>query len=121
MTEKVNLPCAWLAEDLARDKSWIRPFTDAEIAEVEEALRYSKSKGLAEQAVTAEDFPLPTLSGTLKKICRDLDTGTGVVMLRGFPVANYSYDDLRRMYWGMGRHMGSLECQNTKGEYMQEI
>lgn len=121
MLEKVNLPCAWLAEDLARDNSWVRPFSDDDIAELEEALRYSKSKSLGEQEVTAADFPLPKLSESLKNVCRDLESGTGVVMLRGFPVEDYSYEDLRRIYWGMGQHMGSLECQNTKGEYMQEI
>lgn len=121
MSAKVDLPCAWTAEDLAQDKSWLRNFTAAEIAELDAALKHSKSKGLAEQEVTADDFPLPTLAGTLRQCLKDLETGTGVLLMRGFPVADYSYEDIRRMYWGMGRHMGALECQNTKGEYMQEI
>ena len=41
--------------------------------------------------------------------------------MRGFPVERYNTDELRRLYWGMGAHMGTAESQNIDGELMQDI
>jgi hypothetical protein len=41
--------------------------------------------------------------------------------LKGFPVANHSEDDLRRMYWGLGTHLGTPVFQNRSGELMRAI
>jgi hypothetical protein len=118
---KLDLPCAWTPAELEKDTSWIRVLSDGEVAELEAALRYSKEKGLAEQDVTKEDFPLPTLGPALDKVIDALEFGRGIVLLRGVPVERYRYEDIRRMYWGLGTHMGSFESQNIKGELMQEI
>ena len=118
---RIDLPCAWKSADLEKNSSWIRVLGDAEIAELEAALAATKGSGLAEQAVGKSDFPLPTLGPALAEIVDELEFGRGIVLLRGFPVDRYGYEDIRRMYWGLGTHLGSFESQNIKGELMQEI
>lgn len=118
---RLDLPCAWKSDDLEKDTSWIRALSDAEVAELEAALETSKAKGLAGHAVAKTEFPLPTLGPALDEIVDELEFGRGIVLLRGFPVDRYGYEDIRRMYWGLGTHLGSFESQNIKGELMQEI
>jgi hypothetical protein len=118
---KIDHPCVWTSAELDRDPSWIWRFTDAELAELDTALQSSKAKGLTEQSVTKVDFPLPTFSRKLDRLLDELEHGRGVVLMRGFPVDRYSEADVRRIYWGMGVHLGELQSQNTKGEYMQEV
>jgi hypothetical protein len=118
---KINHPSAWKSADIEGDTSWIWSFTEAELAELDAALRYSKARGLAEQDVTKADFPLPILSVKLDQLLSELEQGRGLILLRGFPVERYEEADIRRMYWGMGTHLGVLESQNIKGEHMQEV
>ena len=118
---RVDLPCAWYGRDLARSDDWIWPFDDACVRELDAALRRSKAAGLAEQAITRDDFPIPEFGEQLAKMLHELEFGRGFVLMRGFPVERYDYADLRRIYWGIGTHIGTAESQNIKGELIQDI
>lgn len=118
---RVDLPCAWYGKDFENDESWIWPIQPEHVAEIDAALRHSKAKGLAEQQVTTEDFPIPGFAEVLRELIDELEYGRGFVLMRGFPVDRYSYEDLRRIYWGIGAHMGTAQSQNIKGELIQEI
>jgi hypothetical protein len=43
------------------------------------------------------------------------------VVLRGLPVERYAPDDLRRIWFGLGSHLGRPVFQNRRGELMREI
>lgn len=119
--QRIDLPCAWYSAELYRDTSWIWPIEARHVDEIDAALRHSKAKGLDEHAATAADFPLPTFSKVLRDLLHELEHGRGIVLMRGFPVERYAYADLRRIYWGIGAHMGRAESQNILGELMQEV
>lgn len=118
---RVDQPCAWYGKDLREDTSWIWHIEPAHVAEMDAALKQSKTRGLAEQEVTKEDFPIPGFAAELARMVHELEYGRGFVLMRGFPVENYDYEDLRRIYWGIGLHIGGAESQNIKGELIQEI
>ncbi len=119
--QRIELPCAWYRNELEADTSWIWPFEKEHIEELDAALRLSKEAGLTPFAVTKKDFPLPGFANVLDALLDELEFGRGVVLMRGFPVERYSEDDLRRLYWGIGTHMGGAESQNIDGELMQDI
>lgn len=118
---RIDHPCAWTRAELEADPSWIWPFQPDQLEELDAALRLSKEAGLAPFAVTKSDFPLPTFGKTLDALLDALERGRGVVLMRGFPVERYEVDDLRRLYWGIGTHLGGAESQNIDGELMQDI
>ena len=118
---RVELPCAWYRQELEADKSWIWSFEKEHIEELDAALRLSQEKGLDIFEVTKDDFPLPSFGKILDALLEELEHGRGVVLMRGFPVERYNTDELRRLYWGMGAHMGTAESQNIDGELMQDI
>ena len=114
-------PAAWLGPDLARSTDWIRPFSAAAVAELDGALAAVKARGLAWRDITRKDFPLPGFGAELAAVAHELEHGRGVVLLRGFPVERYTEDELRRLYWGIGTHLGTPRYQNAHGELIGEV
>ena len=41
--------------------------------------------------------------------------------LRGLPAARHDEDDLRRIFWGIGTHLGTARYQNAGGEIIGEV
>ncbi len=121
MTTRTPLtgPCVWQGKDIKDSKRWIRQLTPAHAAELKSALAAVKEKPW--QEIRRADFPLATLEPLLADIRDELENGCGIMKLKGFPVANYSEDDLRRMYWGLGTHLGTPVFQNRSGELMRAI
>ncbi len=115
--QPIHAPYAWKGADLQRRTDWIRPFTPAELEEIDRALQGVKRRGLDWVDVTREDFPLPAFSAELARIAVELETGRGMILLRGLPLA-YSPEDLRMVYWGIGAHLGTAVSQGGRGELL---
>jgi hypothetical protein len=113
----IDAPFAWKGADLQCRTDWIRRFGPAELAEIDAALQAVKRRGLDWIDVTREEFPLPGFSPELAKIAQELESGRGMILLRGLPLA-YSADDLRLVYWGIGSHLGTAVSQGGRGELL---
>ena len=99
-------PSVWTGTELAASGDWIRSFTNDHIAEIEAALAQVKRLG-AVLGFPKEAFPLPHTAALLADVSHELENGRGAVRLRGLPVNRYAPDDLRRIFWGIGRHLGT--------------
>jgi len=113
----IDAPCAWKGADLQQRTDWIRPFQPAELAEIDAALRAVQRRGLEWVDITRENFPLPGFAAELAAIAQELETGRGMIMLRGLP-QSYTADELRLVYWGLGAHMGTAVSQGGTGELL---
>jgi len=111
----------WHGRDLIAAGDWIWPLDGAAIAEIDAALATAKALRPEWRAMTRADFPLPGLGPTLARLDEELEHGRGVVRLRGLPVARYDEDDLRRIFWGLGLHLGQPRPQNARGEMIGEV
>jgi hypothetical protein len=123
MTSRTPLsgPSAWLGRDIARAKRWIRDLPPAGADELDAALRHVRARGLAWHEMTRESFPLPGVAGFFGDVAAELEDGSGMVKLRGIPVDRYDAEDLRRLYFGIGCHVGTPVFQNRRGELMRDI
>jgi hypothetical protein len=109
----------WYGKDLEQSGAWIRTLTEAHLAEIDAALarvRHRPPFGFGR-----DDFPLPTTAALLAEIGEELENGLGAIRLRGLPVERYSDGDIRRIFWGLGRHLGTPLYQNARGEIMGEV
>lgn len=117
----VDLPSAWYGCDLQNDDGWIWPIEDRHVDELDAALKAVDKAGLKETEITRETFQIPQFSAFVQQMLHELEYGLGFVLMRGFPTERYDYEALRRLYWGIGTHVGAAESQNIKGELMQEV
>ncbi len=114
-------PCTWLGHEVARSTHWIRDLRPGDIAEIEGALAIVERRDLAWHEIKRPDFPLPDLAGLFADIREELECGCGMLKLRGLPVARYDEDQLRKLYYGIGSHLGTPVFQNRSGELMRLI
>src|SRR3546814_16265380 len=71
--------------------------------------------------VTAAEFPLTAATEVLDGVADELESGLGIVKLRGLPVERYSEDELRCIWFGLAHNIGRPAWQNKSGELMRAI
>ncbi len=112
-------PSVWLGSDIKNSKRWIRDLSARHVEELDTALHAVKGRQWSE--IRRSDFPLKGLDDLLGDIANELENGCGIMKLRGFPVDKYGEEDLRRLYFGLGTHLGTPVFQNRSGELMRAI
>ncbi len=111
--------CAWRSGDVGDDYSWA--LTDADRDELVAALEHAEARTSSTLAITADDFPLPTLGPRLADVATELIDGRGVVLIRGLPLDRLGPERTSAVYWGMGRHLGRPWPQNHKGHLLGDV
>jgi hypothetical protein len=109
----------WYGKDLHQSGAWIRTLNDTHLAEIDIALAGARRAPMF--GFGRDEFPLATTAALLAEISDELENGLGAVRLRGLPVERYSDDDIRRIFWGLGCHLGIPLYQNARGEVMGEV
>src|SRR5258708_3461416 len=92
-------PVVWQGNDIKNSTRWIRDLSPAAVTELDAGLKAVKAKGLDWPQITRANFPLSRLDGLLDDIADELENGSGIMKLRGFPVDKYDEADLRRLYF----------------------
>lgn len=106
---------------MERDKGWIHQFTDGEIEEIADALEMAESSGKPLQDLGTEDFPLPTVAAVLARMRVELEDGSGIMLLRGFPTERFTTEQLRTVFWGVGLHTGTAVSQSKRNDYLGDV
>lgn len=121
MTRIIDIPAAWRGPDIAQSDAWVHRFSADEIAEIDAALRHARAAGCTLSTLTREAFPLPTVSKAIAKGREELENGLGLQLYRGFPAEKYGKDDLRFIYWGLGKHIGTAVSQSMRGDLLGDV
>jgi len=98
---------------------WVFTLDAAQVAEIDAALLAVADKPVF--GFGKAEFPLPRTAPLLARVSAELEDGRGAARLRGLPAECYSEDELRRIFWGIGRHLGTAVYQNARGEIMGEV
>ena len=113
----VEGPEVWSGAELTGSEAWIYRLSPPDIEELAAAVRQTMERQLSIMAIGKVDFVLPRLGPVLADILDELVNGRGIVLIKGIPVAAYSREEIARMYWGIGRHIGDPVSQNHKGHW----
>lgn len=121
LRQPVTDATAWKGEDLRHDDSWKYTLSAGDLAELEAARQAVELAGLRWGEFTREQFPLPTFTQRLQEVDEQIRNGRGFMLLRGFPVARYTLDQMKTIYWGLGVHMGSVVSHNAAGDFVAPV
>jgi hypothetical protein len=118
----LDAAAAWMGRDLRTQlqhgtASWCYELSDFDIAELAQAERAAPQE-MAQ--IDRGNFPLPNLAPRLRQWRRQLTSGLGVQVVRGFPVDQPSAW-VRRVFWGLGHHLGEPGGQNPQQELLGEV
>ena len=67
------------------------------------------------------NFALPDAAVFFDEVREELESGCGMVKMCGLDVGRYSQEELRRIWYGIGCHLGTPMYQNRRGELMRDI
>ncbi len=113
--------CNWKSAELNHDQSWKYRLTKDDIKELDIALKHLKSCEIDSFLFSKNYFPLPNLSKKLSEISDYLENNRGIFLLRGFPVEQYSQNDIALMYAGLGAHLGVALRNSIEGELIYNV
>ena len=82
-------------------QQYVRQLTDAAVDDIETAMRDAMSKGLKPHEISKDHFPLRTTAGLLGTAYKDIENGRGFVVLAGWPVDRFSYEENVVAYCGV--------------------
>ncbi|HUS24945.1 MAG TPA: TauD/TfdA family dioxygenase [Candidatus Binatia bacterium] len=117
--EPVKSPAAWRGEDLRGRTDWIVTLSEADVAEIESALRASGDRPM--QQLARADFPLPTLGPRIEAWRDEVHRGRGFVLVRGVPVAKWTVAQSERFFWCFGHWLGTPGAQNPEGDLLGHV
>jgi hypothetical protein len=103
-------PAAWRAADL-RPADWMVPLGAEHAAELEAAL--ATLGGRAPMQVA--EAPLPSLAPVLRDAGQRLDSGRGLVLLRGLPLERLGEERLEAVLCALGAHLGRAVAPEGNG------
>ena len=112
---------AWMAEDMKDQTKWIIQLSAAQLADIDKALKTAQAKGATMATLSKENFPLTEFTELFADCADRLENGLGIVVLRGLPALNYTKDELRMIYWGMGLYLGTGVSQSSKGDLLGDV
>jgi hypothetical protein len=119
LTEPVRDASAWTGASLRQGpEDWVWQLDPSTLEEIDNALAAVKRSGKPVEAITRDDFALPSLTGEFARIARELEHGRGFVQIRGVDAARHDADDLARIFWGVSAHLGTAISQNARGDLL---
>ncbi len=121
LLEPVRGQSAWKSAEFENNDSWIHRFSDADLAEIDVALKGIRARGLSVPDFGREEFPLPRLEEKIYRVIKEVEEGRGFALFRGLPVENYDIETLRIIYWGIGAYFGNPISQNSKGQILADV
>ena len=121
MRAPLSGPDVWTGDELAGAQDWRFRLTPSMLAEIDAALAAVKRRGLGWEAVRREDFPLSQTVTLLADVSRTLEEGRGLAKVTGLAVERYDEEDLRRIWYGIGLHLGTPVSQSQAGLRMKVI
>jgi len=110
----------WLGHEITREQI-SHQLTPEELPILRRLVDRCKASGKSLEQLTREDFSDPALDESLARAVRLMKTGLGLSMITGVPMQDYTLDELRILYWGIGSHFGVAVSQNLEGELMGEV
>ena len=111
----------WRAGEMRNGAGWTSVLKQTEIDTLGAALANARAANIDIDDLTRENFPLPGMEPLFENILAELETGRGLLLVQGFPVAHYSKSDLRYMYVGFCRHLGTTLSQSSGGDHIGDV
>ncbi|KAF7194673.1 Taurine hydroxylase-like protein SAT17 [Pseudocercospora fuligena] len=103
-----------LSSDLVWDNTigetydWTYELNEAELLEIEDALKHFQSLDQPLGFINQETFPLPTLHATLRRFSDEIHNGRGFKVLRGLPVTKHTRRENVIIYAGVSSHVADI-------------
>lgn len=121
LRQPLECRAAWLGKDVKVADDWHYRLCDAEVVELKAAVKHAESTRKPLEKLNKTDFPLPTLTPLINEWRNEIRHGLGFILIRGFPVNEWSEEQASLAYWCLGHHFGIPGAQNPEGDLLGHV
>jgi hypothetical protein len=119
--QSIDEPCAWTRGDLVKSQAYLYCLSNAEAADILDAVDRVEDRGMDIKDIVRQDFDLPVFGPVLEDLREEIIHGRGFVFLRGLPVTGRSRYQQAAAFWGIGSYVGRAVSQNGKGHLLGHV
>jgi len=117
----IPLITQWRGKDFRSKDDVAVDLDPNKVSAVMPAIQAVLSSGKEITSLTLQDVPIESFADQLMEL-RDLILhGRGLAILRGFPVDDYSEDEIAALYWAVGLHLGNPVSQSVMGDRLGHV
>ena len=114
-------PSAWKPESLGGKAAITEALNEAHIEAFDAALAAVKAKGIPVEDIKREDFPLDAIQDSVSHWEQVIQEGRGIIVLSSMPLERYSKDEVAKIYFGLGCHLGQAQSQSQMGDRLGHV
>ncbi len=115
-------PTGWKSADLVNGKADLTiPLSTEQQSGLRTAAQDIVASGQPLDHLTHHIQSMDTLAKTLRRAAHEVDSGRGIVILQGFPLAESSLAEIEVMYWLVGLWFGTPVSQSVLGERLGHV
>jgi hypothetical protein len=119
--QPIDHRAAWTVSELGgRDAIGI-DLEPRHVRALEDGLAALNKAATGHEEITRERFPIDAIADDVAAWRSEMREGRGIVILRGLPVTRYDPEDLKRLYLGLGSHLGRPVSQSNMGDLIGEV
>ena len=119
--QRLDHPAAWTTGNLGSKDDFAIDIKPVHVAAFEAALTHAKHLVDSHKAVTPNTFPLTGIRDDIRDWRDQVQTGCGIVLLRGLPVDRYRVEDLKVLGLGLASHFGRPVSQSAMGDLVGDV
>jgi hypothetical protein len=117
--ELISERCAWSSAAIGGKAGLVCRLTEDHVRAMHALLERTRSMRCED--VTRQVFDHPAINSFLVDVREELANGRGAVIVQSLPKDRYSDEELTRIFWGMGTHLGVAVAQNTAGDRIDHV
>ncbi|HTI80621.1 MAG TPA: TauD/TfdA family dioxygenase, partial [Acetobacteraceae bacterium] len=117
--EVITAPAAWTNRSIGGKAGLTQRLTAAQLAAFDAAL--ARTRHLKPQDAKREDFDHPEIAALVAGLDETIRHGRGAVLLSGVSRATHSDEEMERIYWGIGVHLGEPAVQSMLGDRLGHV
>ena len=115
----ITAPAAWTNRAIGGEAGLTYHLTPAQLAAFDSLL--TKTRHLRPQEVSRADFQHPEITALTAWLDDTIRRGRGAVLLSGLTRQTHSEEDMERIYWGIGTHLGDVATQSMLGDRLGHV
>lgn len=109
----------WRGAEMHGHSRWIKQFPSELLGAIDIAVQ--RVEHIRWEDVNKENFPLPRSEVFFDDVRKELENGSGMVKMRGLDVSAFNETQLQKIWYALGKHLGTPMYQNRHGELMRLI
>ncbi len=114
-------PAAWKASDFGAKDDFAVDLEDRHLRALAAEVDRLGDALPGHDEIDRKSFPLAAIQDDIRAWREEVWQGRGLLLLRGFPVADIPLDRLRLMYLGLGVHFGRPVSQSAMGDLVGDV